>query len=99
MVCKLQFQWEAGIRSGVRRNSTPICASTTAEWVEEKVFEMVKAKELGADLVEARLDFLKDFHPAQHHQSLINNRPLPILITYRYTYKYPQYLFLTPSLI
>lgn len=88
MVCKLQFQWEAGIRSGVRRNSTPICASTTAEWVEEKVFEMVKAKELGADLVEARLDFLKDFHPAQHHQSLINNRPLPILITYRHIYKY-----------
>ncbi|KAG5127468.1 hypothetical protein JHK82_028303 [Glycine max] len=70
----ITFQWEAGIRSGVRRNSTPICASTTAEWVEEKVFEMVKAKELGADLVEARLDFLKDFHPAQHHQSLINNR-------------------------
>ncbi|KAL2325449.1 hypothetical protein Fmac_024507 [Flemingia macrophylla] len=47
------------------------------------VFEMAKAKELGADLVEARLDLLKDFDPTQHLQILINNRPLPILITYR----------------
>ncbi|KAG4908566.1 hypothetical protein JHK86_057050 [Glycine max] len=77
------FQWEAGIGSGVRRHSTLICASTSAESVEEMVFEMVKAKELGADLVEARLDFLNDFHPTQHLPSLINNRPLPILITYR----------------
>ncbi|KAL2563369.1 hypothetical protein GLYMA_20G230300v4 [Glycine max] len=77
------FQWEAGIGSGVRRNSTLICASTSAESVEEMVFEMVKGKELGADLVEARLDFLNDFHPTQHLPSLINNRPLPILITYR----------------
>jgi len=49
------------------------------------VFEMVKAKELGADLVEARLDLLKDFHPTQHLPFLINNRPLPILISYRFT--------------
>lgn len=72
----------------MRRNSTLICASTSAESVEEMVFEMVKGKELGADLVEARLDFLNDFHPTQHLPSLINNRPLPILITYRHIYKY-----------
>ncbi|XP_014513091.1 bifunctional 3-dehydroquinate dehydratase/shikimate dehydrogenase, chloroplastic [Vigna radiata var. radiata] len=77
------FQCDAGIRNEGRRNSTLICGSTTAETVEGMVFEMVKAKELGADLVEARLDLLKDFHPTQHLPFLINNRPLPILISYR----------------
>ncbi|XP_027367590.1 bifunctional 3-dehydroquinate dehydratase/shikimate dehydrogenase, chloroplastic-like [Abrus precatorius] len=74
---------DVGIRSGGRRNSTLICGSVMADTVEEMVFQMGKAKELGADLVELRLDFLKDFHPTQHLHFLINNRPLPILIAYR----------------
>lgn len=78
------IQWATRDHGG-RRNSTLICAPIIADSVEQMVSQMRKAKELGADLVEARLDFLKDFNPKQHLQTLINNRPLPTLITYRST--------------
>ncbi|XP_061349471.1 bifunctional 3-dehydroquinate dehydratase/shikimate dehydrogenase, chloroplastic-like [Gastrolobium bilobum] len=74
---------DLGVQGGGRRNSTLICAPIIANSVEQMVSQISKAKELGADLVEARLDFLKNFNPSQHLQTIIENRPLPILITYR----------------
>ncbi|KAG7969052.1 hypothetical protein I3843_07G011000 [Carya illinoinensis] len=68
---------------GVRRNSTKICAPVMAETVDQMLTQARKAKELGADLVEIRLDFLKTFNPRQDLEILIKQCPLPTLITYR----------------
>lgn len=67
----------------MRRNSTLICAPILSHSVHEMLLHMRKAKELGADLVELRLDFLNNLDPPQHLQTLIKHRPLPTLVTYR----------------
>lgn len=67
----------------MRRNSTLICVPIVSHSVDEMLIQMRKAKDIGADLVELRLDFLNYFNPPQHLQSLIKHRPLPTLITYR----------------
>lgn len=54
-----------------------------AETVDQMLLLMRKAKELGADLVEVRVDFLKNFNPRQDLEILIKQAPLPTLITYR----------------
>lgn len=71
------------IAHGARRNSTLICAPVMAETVDQMLIQARKAKELGADLVEIRLDFLKNFSPRQDLEILIKQCPLPTLITYR----------------
>lgn len=54
-----------------------------AESVDEMLVQMRKANEAGADIVEIRLDFLKNFIPRQDLQILIKQSPLPTLVTYR----------------
>lgn len=54
-----------------------------AESVDEMLHQMRKANELGADLVEIRIDFLKNFSPRQDLEILIKQSPLPTLVTYR----------------
>lgn len=54
-----------------------------AESVDQMVVQMGKAREVGADLVEIRLDFLKNFSPRQDLEILIKHSPLPTLFTYR----------------
>lgn len=71
------------ISGGIRRSSTQICAPVMAETVDQMLLLMRKAKELGADLVEVRVDFLKNFNPRQDLEILIKQAPLPTLITYR----------------
>ncbi|KAF2287934.1 hypothetical protein GH714_003324 [Hevea brasiliensis] len=71
------------IVDGARRNSTLICAPVIAESVDQMLTQMKKAQELGADLVEIRVDFLKNFSPRQNLEVLIKQSPLPTLITYR----------------
>jgi 3-dehydroquinate dehydratase/shikimate dehydrogenase len=68
---------------GARRSSTLICAPVMAETVDQMLIQARKAKELGADLVEVRLDFLKNFSPRQDLEILIKQSALPTLITYR----------------
>ena len=53
------------IMDGTRRNSTLICAPVVADSVDQMLVQMGKAKEVGADLVELRVDFLKNFSPRQ----------------------------------
>ena len=54
-----------------------------AESVDEMLDQMRKAKELGGDLVEIRIDFLNNFNPRQDLEILIKQSPLPTLVTYR----------------
>jgi 3-dehydroquinate dehydratase/shikimate dehydrogenase len=68
---------------GARRSSTLICAPVMAETVDQMLIQTRKAKELGADLVEVRLDFLKNFSPRLDLEILIKQSALPTLITYR----------------
>nr|BAI40147.1 dehydroquinate dehydratase/shikimate:NADP oxidoreductase [Diospyros kaki] len=68
-----------------------ICAPVMAETAEQMLGQMRKAKELGADLVEIRIDYLKSFSPQQHLEVLIKQSPLPTIITYRPTWEGGQY--------
>ncbi|KAI4301861.1 hypothetical protein L6164_035099 [Bauhinia variegata] len=82
---------DSGIVDEGRRNSTLICAPVMADSVGEMLVQMRRAKKVGADLVEVRLDFLKKFNPSQDLEILINQSPLPTLITYRPTWEGGQY--------
>ncbi|XP_021817405.1 bifunctional 3-dehydroquinate dehydratase/shikimate dehydrogenase, chloroplastic-like isoform X1 [Prunus avium] len=77
--------------NGTRRNSTLICAPVMAESVDQMLVQMGKAREVGADLVEIRLDFLKNFSPRQDLEILIKHSPLPTLFTYRPAWEGGQY--------
>ena len=68
---------------GAQRNSTLICVPIMAESVDQMLVQMRKAKELGGDLVEVRVDFLKNFIPRQDLDILIKQAPLPTLVTFR----------------
>ncbi|XP_028785004.1 bifunctional 3-dehydroquinate dehydratase/shikimate dehydrogenase, chloroplastic-like, partial [Neltuma alba] len=75
----------------VSRNSTLVCAPIVSDSVDEMLIQMGKAEELGADLVELRLDFLNNFNPPHHLQTLIKHCPLPTLVTYRPTWEGGRY--------
>ncbi|KAL8171268.1 hypothetical protein V2J09_023072 [Rumex salicifolius] len=66
-----------------RSNSTLICAPVMADSVDQMLAQVRKAKEQGADLVEIRLDYLKNFTPNADLEALIKQSVLPTLITYR----------------
>ncbi|XP_062084611.1 bifunctional 3-dehydroquinate dehydratase/shikimate dehydrogenase, chloroplastic-like isoform X2 [Humulus lupulus] len=82
---------ELEVGHGVRRNSTLVCVPIMAESVDEMLDQMRKANELGADLVEIRIDFLNNFSPRQDLEILIKQSPLPALITYRPVWEGGQY--------
>jgi len=54
-----------------------------AETVEQIMTDMYKAKVQGADLVEIRLDYIKNFQPRQDLETILKKKPLPVLIVYR----------------
>ncbi|KAL5719404.1 hypothetical protein ACHQM5_012185 [Ranunculus cassubicifolius] len=65
-------------------NTTLVCTPLMADSVSQMLIDMEKAKENGADLVELRIDYLKEFYPKQDLEKLIKESPLPNLITYMY---------------
>lgn len=69
---------------GVLTNSTLVCAPLMSQSVEQMVREMHEAKAQGADVVEIRLDYVKDFRPPQDLELLLKNKPLPVVVVYRY---------------
>ncbi|KAJ8760750.1 hypothetical protein K2173_017897 [Erythroxylum novogranatense] len=75
----------------VRRNSTLICVPIMADTVDQMLVQMKLAKEIGADLVEIRVDFLKNFNPRPDLEVLIKQSPLPTLVTYRPNWEGGQY--------
>ncbi|GKB83247.1 bifunctional 3-dehydroquinate dehydratase/shikimate dehydrogenase, chloroplastic-like protein [Tanacetum coccineum] len=70
---------------GVSRNSTLICAPIMADTIDQMLVLMNLAKSYGADLVEIRLDSLKQdgFSARDDIQTLVKLSPLPTLFTYR----------------
>lgn len=83
---RLQLASAEGLQvggDGMRKSSTLVCAPIVAESVEKMVADMVRAKAIGADLVEIRLDHLKVFNCNQDVKTLIEQSPLPTLFTYR----------------
>lgn len=54
-----------------------------ADTVDQMLILMNKAKTSGADLVEIRVDSLKQFTVRQDTQTLIKLTPLPTIFTYR----------------
>ncbi|XVF42545.1 hypothetical protein PTKIN_Ptkin01aG0372000 [Pterospermum kingtungense] len=79
------------IGDGAQRNSTLICVPIMAESVDQMLVQMRKAKEVGGDLVEVRVDFLKNFVPRQDLDILIKQAPLPTLFTFRPRWEGGQY--------
>ncbi|OIV93182.1 hypothetical protein TanjilG_20844 [Lupinus angustifolius] len=69
--------------SGMRKNETLICVPIMGDSLDTMKIDINKAKLAGADLVEIRLDSLKTFNPSQDLNTLIKDRILPLLITYR----------------
>nr|XP_043615181.1 bifunctional 3-dehydroquinate dehydratase/shikimate dehydrogenase, chloroplastic-like [Erigeron canadensis] len=68
---------------GVLKSTTMVCVPLMSSSVQQMVNDMYQAKIEGADLVELRLDFLKDFNPKKHLPALICNNPLPVVVVYR----------------
>ncbi|KAL6223092.1 hypothetical protein ACLB2K_006482 [Fragaria x ananassa] len=62
-----------------------------AETVLKMVRDMSKARDLGADVVEIRLDYLKVFNSNQDLKTLIKESPMPTLFTYRPKWEGGQY--------
>ncbi|XP_050225733.1 bifunctional 3-dehydroquinate dehydratase/shikimate dehydrogenase, chloroplastic-like [Mercurialis annua] len=79
------------IVDGGRRNSTLICAPIMETSVDQMLVQIRKAKELGADIVEIRVDFLDNFNCRQDLEVLIKQSVLPTLVTYRPKWEGGQY--------
>ncbi|KAI3948675.1 hypothetical protein MKW98_027741 [Papaver atlanticum] len=68
---------------GMGTNSTLICAPIMGKSIDQMFIDMAKAKEIGVDIVEIRLDYLSSFSPRQDLQNLIENCTMLTLFTYR----------------
>uniref|UniRef100_A0A5B7BJ48 shikimate dehydrogenase (NADP(+)) n=1 Tax=Davidia involucrata TaxID=16924 RepID=A0A5B7BJ48_DAVIN len=77
--------------SGFRGSPTLLCTPLMGTTVDQMLIEMRKAKEIGADIVEIRLDCLRQFSPRQDLEILIKRSPLPTLVTYRPIWEGGQY--------
>ncbi|XP_044498289.1 bifunctional 3-dehydroquinate dehydratase/shikimate dehydrogenase, chloroplastic-like [Mangifera indica] len=77
--------------SGVWSSPTLLCTPLMGTTVDQMLIEMRKAKEIGADIVEIRLDCLRNFNPRQDLEILIKQSPLPTLVTYRPIWEGGQY--------
>eukprot|EP01018_Ginkgo_biloba_P010731 Gb_22470 [translate_table: standard] len=60
-----------------------VCCSLVAHSLEETLKQMHQAKFDGADVIEIRIDHLRNFNPTVDMEILLKNRPLPTIITYR----------------
>lgn len=69
---------------GVLKDKAMICAPLMCQSVEQVVKDMHMAKAQGADLVEIRLDFVSDLHSQRDLKIILTNKPLPVIIVYRY---------------
>lgn len=60
-----------------------VCTSITAKTISEAREQVKIAKELKADLVEFRLDFLDRFRPERDLEVLLGSCEMPYIVTYR----------------
>ncbi|XP_021637773.2 bifunctional 3-dehydroquinate dehydratase/shikimate dehydrogenase, chloroplastic-like [Hevea brasiliensis] len=75
----------------VQSSPTLLCTPLMGTTVDQMLIEMQRAKEIGADVVEIRIDCLKNLNPRQDLEILIKQSPLPTLVTYRPTWEGGQY--------
>ncbi|KAL5712828.1 hypothetical protein ACHQM5_014957 [Ranunculus cassubicifolius] len=71
------------VNSAMKIKTTMICVQIMSESVKEIVDEMVEAKMQGADLVEIRLDYIKDFQPMDDLKIILTDKQLPVQVVYR----------------
>ena len=64
-------------------SSTLLCTSLTAATVEGMLSEAQEAVTAGADIVELRIDYLETFNPQTDLPKLLQECPLPSIVTYR----------------
>lgn len=60
-----------------------ICTSVTAATVDAFLAEIQEAAASGVDIIELRLDFIKDFSPERDLDRIMQACPLPYIVTYR----------------
>ncbi|XP_020204569.1 bifunctional 3-dehydroquinate dehydratase/shikimate dehydrogenase, chloroplastic isoform X1 [Cajanus cajan] len=70
---------------------TLVCTPILGTTVAQMLIQMRRANEIGADMVEIRLDYLRTFNPTPHLQTLISQSPLPTIVTYRPTWEGGKY--------
>lgn len=76
----------------MKRDRTLICAPIMAATVDDMLVDIGRAERLGADVVEIRLDYLKEFDDLRKEIGvLIEGSTLPTLITYRPIWEGGQY--------
>ncbi|XP_028800195.1 bifunctional 3-dehydroquinate dehydratase/shikimate dehydrogenase, chloroplastic-like [Neltuma alba] len=79
-------------RSGaVVSSPTLLCIPLVGTTVDQMFVDMRRAKEIGSDIVEIRLDCLGSSDPLSDLQTLIKQSPLPTLVTYRPIWEGGQY--------
>ncbi|KAJ6434335.1 hypothetical protein OIU84_017946 [Salix udensis] len=78
-------------RARILTNSILVCAPLMARSAEQMVVDMQSAKAQGADAVEVRLDFIDSFQPSHDLETIIRNKPLPVIIVYRPRWEGGQY--------
>jgi 3-dehydroquinate dehydratase/shikimate dehydrogenase len=65
------------------QGKTLICTSVTADSKEAFLAEIAEATAAGVDLIELRLDFIKDFDPSKDLEPLMTACTVPYIVTYR----------------
>jgi 3-dehydroquinate dehydratase/shikimate dehydrogenase len=60
-----------------------ITTSVTASTVDAFLAEIQEAAASGVDIIELRLDFIKDFDTARDLERILKACPLPSIVTYR----------------
>ncbi|KAL2345741.1 hypothetical protein Fmac_007026 [Flemingia macrophylla] len=81
--------WRGGGEVG--NNATLLCTPLVGTTLPQMLIQMRRANEIGADMVEIRLDYLRSFNPTHDLQTLIKESPLPTIITYRPTWQGGKY--------
>lgn len=76
---------------GAVGSPTLLCTPLMGTTIDQMLIEMHKAKAIGSDIVEIRLDCLRTFTPHQDLPTLIKQSPLPTLVTYRPMWEGGQY--------
>lgn len=66
---------------------TYICTSVTADTVEGQLAEIAEATAAGVDIIELRLDYIKEFNPETDLQRLMGACSVPYIVTYRPTWE------------
>uniref|UniRef100_A0A383V933 Uncharacterized protein n=2 Tax=Tetradesmus obliquus TaxID=3088 RepID=A0A383V933_TETOB len=64
-----------------------ICTSITAASMDAFLQEIAEASATGVDIIELRLDFIKDFEPTKDLERLMAACSMPYIITYRPTWE------------